>query len=246
MLYLTRPLPILMLIQFKINNLKMRLPFARYGWKEIMLFGSGMTVGCALSIFLFPYLCPIFLSGLFFVLWFFRDPDRVVPRAEEVLISPADGTIVEISRVFEADYLKDDAIKIGIFMSIMDVHVNRMPYSGRVVYIKYKNGRFFDARLPEAAVSNEHNMLGIEIDNDRGRIMIKQIAGRIARRIVCDCAIEQFIRRGERIGMIKFGSRVEVYIPEGINFSVAVKIGQKVRAGETILGVKESKDIRME
>lgn len=215
----------------------MRIPLAGYGWKEIIFFCAIMIIGCALSICFFPYVCPVFLFGLFFVLYFFRDPHRVVPEGDDKLISPADGTIVEIADMFEDNYLKDKAVKIAIFMSVLSVHVNRIPYAGTVEYMKHKNGKFLDARIPKCSDCNEHNLLGMEISAIKTKILIKQVAGQIARRIVCNCSIGQQLKKGERFGMIKFGSRLEVFIPKNVNFNASVKVGQKVKAGETVLGI---------
>ena len=215
----------------------MKIPLARYGWKEIIIFSSLMFTCCLLSILLFPYISPIFFFGLFFVLYFFRDPDRVIPNGFGKLVSPADGTIVEIADTFENDFINNKSLKISIFMSVASVHVNRIPYTGKVEYIKHKNGTFLDARIPKCSELNEHNILGMELENNKIKMVVKQIAGQIARRIVCDCAIGQYLKKGDRFGMIKFGSRVEVFVPKDIDLSISVKIGQKVKAGETVLGI---------
>lgn len=215
----------------------MRIPLAEYGRKEIVLFSALMSTGCALSACFFFYLCPLFLFGLVFVLYFFRDPDRTIPDGGSRVVSPADGTVVEIADVVEDNYLNKEAVKISIFMSVASVHVNRAPYSGVVEYIKHKNGQFMDARIPKCSELNEHNILGISANDSGVKIAVKQIAGQIARRIVCDCVIGQSLVRGQRFGMIKFGSRLEVFVPKEAGLNVLVHIGQKVKAGETVLGV---------
>ena len=214
----------------------MRIPLASYGWKEIILFSSVMFAGCLLSAIFFPYVLPLFLFGLVFVIYFFRDPERAYPEGEGALISPADGTIVEITDVFEDNFLKSEAIKISIFMSVASVHVNRVPFTGVVRYIKHKSGKFLDARIPKCSEFNEQNILGLTLNKSETKIVVKQIAGQIARRIVCDCEIGQELQKGRRYGMIKFGSRLEVFLPKELGFDLAVKIGQKVSAGETVLG----------
>ncbi|HHT9124943.1 MAG TPA: phosphatidylserine decarboxylase family protein [Candidatus Brocadiia bacterium] len=213
----------------------MRLPFAKYGLRELVIFGTLLLTGLFLCLFSLPQLSPIFILGIFFVGYFFRDPERVPPDGEEKLLAPADGTVVEISNVYEDNFLKCRARKIGIFMSIFDVHVNRAPCSGEVEFVEHKNGKFLDARLQACSDENERNLLGLAGIN--GRILVKQIAGRIARRIVCDCSIGQNLQRGERFGMIKFGSRLEVFIPETLNIELNILNGQKVTAGVTVLGV---------
>ncbi len=213
----------------------MRLPFAKYGLRELSIFGIPLLIGFLLCLFFIPWLSPVFVPGIFFIGYFFRDPERVPPDGEEKLLAPADGTVVEISNVYEDNFLKCRATKIGIFMSIFNVHVNRAPCSGKIEYIEHKNGKFLDARIPACSDTNEHNLLGLVGLN--GKILVKQIAGRIARRIVCDCSIGQNLQRGERFGMIKFGSRLEVFIPETLNIELNILNGQKVTAGVTVLGV---------
>src|SRR3989304_2588072 len=216
----------------------MKLPFAKYGLRELVIFGTLLLTGLLLCLFSLPQLSPIFFPGIFFVGYFFRDPERVPPDGGKKLLAPADGTVVEISNVYEDNFLKCRATKIGIFMSIFSVHVNRMPCSGKVEFIKHKDGKFLDARLQACSDENEHNLLGLAGPN--GRILVKQIAGRIARRIVCDCAIGKNLQRGERFGMIKFGSRLEVFIPESAKIKLGVLEGQKVTAGVTVLGIFKS------
>lgn len=168
---------------------------------------------------------------------FFRDPTRIPPEGEEKVLAPADGTVIEISHEQEENYLKCKAIKIAIFMSLFSVHVNRISYGGKVEFIKHIAGRFLDARSPKSSSQNEHNMIGILTNDGQTRILIKQIAGKVARRIVCDCTVGDNVERGQRFGMIKFGSRLEVFIPEDADFKLAVKEGEKVHAGTTVLGV---------
>lgn len=213
----------------------MRLPFAKYGLRELGIFGGILLIGFLLCLFFVPWLSIVFIPCIFFIGYFFRDPERVPPNGEEKLLAPADGTVVEISNVYEDNFLKCKATKVGIFMSIFDVHVNRAPCSGEVKFVEHRNGKFLDARDPDCSDKNEHNLLGLAGLN--GRLLIKQIAGRIARRIVCECSVGQNLNRGERFGMIKFGSRLEVFIPESANIELNVVKGQKVTAGVTVLGI---------
>ncbi|GAX60301.1 phosphatidylserine decarboxylase [Candidatus Scalindua japonica] len=214
----------------------MRFPFAEYGSRELSFFGMFLFVMIVLSLFFYPLACIPFFIFLLFVFYFFRDPERNIPEGENSLVSPADGRIIAISHVQEENYLKCKALKIAIFMSLFSVHVNRISYGGKVEFIKHVPGKFLDARSPDSSEMNEHNLMGIMTDNGKTKIMIKQVAGKVARRIVCDCSIGQDVERGKRFGMIKFGSRLEVYIPEEADFQVAVKEGQMVSAGSTILG----------
>ncbi|GJQ58435.1 MAG: phosphatidylserine decarboxylase family protein [Candidatus Scalindua sp. AMX11] len=220
----------------------MRLPFAEYGSKEISFFGMLLFVALIMSLFFYPWFSIFICFCMFFILYFFRDPNRVVPEGDDKLISPADGRIIEIIHVDEENYLKCKTLKIAIFMSLFSVHVNRISFSGMVEFIKHVPGKFLDARSQDSSEMNEHNMMGILTSNGKTKIMIKQVAGKVARRIVCDCTVGQTVVRGERFGMIKFGSRLEVYIPEDANFELAVKEGESVSAGTTVLGVLRERD----
>jgi phosphatidylserine decarboxylase len=215
----------------------MRLPFAEYGSKEISFFGMLLFVALIMSLFFYPWFSIFICFCMFFILYFFRDPNRVPPEGDDKLISPADGRIIEITHVDEENYLKCKALKIAIFMSLFSVHVNRISYSGVVEFIKHVPGKFLDARSQYSSEMNEHNMMGILTSNGKTKIMIKQVAGKVARRIVCDCNVGKTVVRGERFGMIKFGSRLEVFIPEDANFELTVKEGENVSAGTTVLGV---------
>lgn len=220
----------------------MRFPFAEYGSKELSFFGMFLFVILILSLFFYPWVSILVCLCMFFVLYFFRDPHRILPEGEEKLLAPVDGRIVEISHVREENYLKCKALKIAIFMSLFSVHVNRISYGGKVEFIKHVPGKFLDARSPDSSEKNEHNMLGILTNDEKTKIMIKQVAGKVARRIVCDCSIGQNVERGKRFGMIKFGSRLEVFIPEDADFEIAVKEGEMVSAGTTVLGILKGKD----
>ena len=168
-----------------------------------------------------------------FVLWFFRNPGRMIPADISAVISPADGKVIVAEEVNEGRYLKEKALKISIFMNVFNVHVNRAPYSGKVLDVIYNKGKFISANLDKASLDNEQNAVILDIGNGK-RIMFVQIAGLIARRIVCYLKSGDFIEKGQRIGLIRFGSRVDVYLPVGSILNV--KIGDRVRAGETILG----------
>jgi len=168
-----------------------------------------------------------------FVISFFRDPERPIPPDEKAVLSPADGKIIRIESVTEDRYLKASTIKVSIFMSVFNVHINRVPLSGRIVDTAYRPGKFVSANLDKASAANEQKALLLET-REGARILFVQIAGLIARRIVCWVEKGDFVGRGRRFGMIRFGSRVEVYLPPDTRMQV--RLGQKVYGGQTILG----------
>jgi phosphatidylserine decarboxylase len=177
-----------------------------------------------------------------FTVFFFRDPERRMPEGEGIILSPADGRIVGIStfssygsKIGQNDFLGSGGTKVAIFLSAFNVHVNRNPISGEVKYYKYIPGGFNAAFKEKASSENEQNELGLE--NDQVKLILKQIAGTVARRIVCRIKEGDQVKIGERFGMIKFGSRVEIFLPEKVE--LLVKLNQKVRAGETIIGTYE-------
>ncbi|TET37729.1 MAG: phosphatidylserine decarboxylase family protein [Planctomycetota bacterium] len=177
---------------------------------------------------------PVLFYG--FVLFFFRDPGRKVPPGEENVVAPADGYITDIETVEEPEFLGGKALRIGIFLSLFTPHINRSPVDGTVRYIKYHPGQFHNA-LHSRICGRENEANSIGIDNGSFPLLVKQIAGIIARRIVCTPCVGATLSRGERIGMIKFGSRTELYIPVSVNFTPKVKLGERVRAGSSIIGV---------
>lgn len=168
-----------------------------------------------------------------FAAWFFRNPERIMPDNPLQLISPADGKVIRIEEVTSEEHSGRSFLKISIFMNVFNVHVNRIPYSGEVFAIRYKPGKFLSANLDKASALNERNTVMIRTDDGR-EIMTVQIAGLIARRIVCWLKEGTKVKKGERFGLIRFGSRVEVFLPLGSTF--LVKIGDRVRAGETPIG----------
>lgn len=179
-----------------------------------------------------PVLASVFLILLLFVAFFFRNPPRNIPTEPGLIVSPADGVVLNIEQVFEGDYLKTEAQKVSIFLSIFNVHINRSPMDGKVEYLNYQSGRYLPAYRTEAACQNEQNRLGLR--NDSCRVLVNQIAGLIARRIVCWPRLGDELKRGERFGLIKFGSCTELYLPPGVKLEV--KKGDRVKGGETIIG----------
>jgi phosphatidylserine decarboxylase len=174
-----------------------------------------------------------FVFITFFIVWFFRNPERSFHDEEKVLISPADGKVIKIEDVEVNGTISGRFKKISIFMSILNVHVNRAPYSGEIETINYREGKFFSANLDKASLDNERNEVMIRTEDGRPVWMV-QIAGLIARRIVCWVNVGTNIKKGERFGLIRFGSRVEVFLPE--DSRISVKLGDKVKAGQTSLG----------
>ena len=174
------------------------------------------------------------LSGLaIFTAWFFRNPKRTPPAEPRAVVSPADGRIVGIEEVYEPRYLKDQAIRLSIFLNIFNVHVNRIPCQGTIEGVAYQPGRFLAANRPEATLHNEQNALMIRA-SEGAKVLCVQVAGLIARRIVCWAAPGEAVACGERFGLIRFGSRVDVFFPLGTDLRVAV--GDHVKGGNTLLG----------
>ena len=220
----------------------MRIPLAKYGLRELIMFGIPCVAGTGAAIVLFPWVAPIPIFVLSFLFNFFRDPERRTPQGAALIIAPADGTVSHIVPVFEGHYLKCDTVKVSIFMSVLNVHVNRVPVHGRVEFIKHTKGKFLDARDDECFSSNENNVMGLSLIGSQVKIAVKQIAGKIAKRIVCACEVGDVFEQGQRFGMIKFGSRVEVFVPNSVRFEVMVRVGEKVTAGKTVLGKILHKD----
>ena len=195
-----------------------------------------LVVSVILTIITFPF---FLIIGLFFLIisfcffYFFRDPIRIIPN-ENVIVSPADGKIIFLgeSTLPEECGIKGKFLKISIFLDIFNVHVNRMPISGIVKDIKYISGKFFRANVEKSSKENEKNIVIIE-NEKKEKIIVSQIAGLIARRIICDLKIHQKVLKGEKFGIIKFGSRVDLYLPK--NYDLMVNLGQTVIGGETII-----------
>jgi len=205
-----------------------KLKFAKDGWPTIVTFG----VLAVLFTTLLPWRWPGVVMFVFFgfMLWFYRDPDRILPEGENFLASPADGKVVEIESVSHP--FTGASLKIGIFMSPFSVHVNRVPCDGTVEYIEYVPGKKLAAMAPKASEINERHYLGLRTSH--GPILIAQIAGMLARRIVCRVKRGDVLSAGERFGMIKLGSKVDIYLPSDVK--LLVKVGDKVYAGKSFLG----------
>lgn len=206
-----------------------RIPIAKEGYPFILI---SLAPVVAVLVAGFCWLEWIFVPIALFVINFFRDPERDVPADEASIVSPADGRVIKVERVAENRFTEGDALMICIFMNVFNVHVNRSPTSGRIVKIMYNPGKFFNASYDKAALENEQNCLVVETSWGK-KLAFNQIAGLIARRIVCRVATGDTLKKGERFGMIRFGSRVDVYLP--VECEAAVNIGDKVAAGSSVI-----------
>jgi phosphatidylserine decarboxylase len=177
------------------------------------------------------WLSLLFLVLICYTVFFFRDPDRPVPADPHAVVAAADGTVTDITEVEEAEVLKTKLRRVGIFLSIFDVHTNRAPIGGRVVYREHRQGLCLDARRPDCSEKNEAMIWAFE--NSRATIVVRQLTGAIARRIVAWSDMGDELKKGDRFGMIRFGSRTEVYLP--LNANVLVKVGDHVAGGATII-----------
>ncbi|MFZ5639246.1 MAG: phosphatidylserine decarboxylase family protein [Bacillota bacterium] len=188
-----------------------------------------LTVGLY---FVWPPLAVLAAILTVFTAFFFRNPPRTIPADEGILVSPADGVILNVSEIMEERFIKDKAVKVSIFLSVFNVHVNRCPMSGEIKYRSYRPGKFLPAYKGHASEINEKNYVGIE--NGALKILVTQITGFIARRIVCWVKPGDRVERGDLFGLIKFGSCTEIIMP--VNVEILVKKGDKVVGGETIIG----------
>jgi len=207
--------------------------FAREGYPFITFF---IIVTVLTAIFNLAWLSAVSLLLTFFMFYFFRDPERVTPEDQQAFYAPADGKIIVIAEAKEDEILNANALKISIFMSPLNVHVNRAPCDGMVKEVKHFPGKFYSAYTDDASTLNEH--ITMRLDSDKhGSIIVKQIAGAVARRCVCRVVPDTSLKQGERYGIIKFSSRVDIFLP--LDTKVKVKLNDKVTAGETILAVRE-------
>lgn len=205
-------------------------------WREGARYYAPCFVAAAITgAILWPYgwapvSIALLLAGIG-VLFFFRDPKRVVPQGPREIVAPADGRIVSIEDVRSSPYYRGLSKRITIFLSLLDVHVNRSPTDGQVADLKYQKGQFRHAMTPEAGECNESNTVWME--SPHGPVTVRQIAGLVARRIVCKCRVGETLQKGERFGMIRFGSRTELYLPPHVH--VCVQVEDKVYAGTTVV-----------
>ena len=210
---------------------------ARDGW-SLILIGLVLSVVALWACTRWDSLV-LFIVGLIFALatlfsvYFFRDPDRTFTSRPDLLVSPADGTIVRIDTLDTHPFVGDSTVRVSIFLSVFDVHVNRVPVDGTIDYVKYNPGEFFAAFLDKASDRNEQTEIGMTSVSGQ-RIAVRQIAGIIARRIVCRLSSGDTVNAGERFGMIRFGSRTDLLLPPSARLNV--NVGDRVRGGESIIG----------
>ena len=209
-----------------------------YGRREIILFASVFGAATLLTLILYAPVAVLPASALVFTLAFFRDPARLIPEAPGLVVAPADGRVVAIEHADEPQFLQRRVLVVRIRLSIFNVHINRAPAAGRVAMTSYRPGRFLNVlRGERAARENESNLIGFSPTTDNAApLAVRQISGAIARRIVCAVSEDDVVTRGEKIGMIKFGSMTELYIPADAPFDLEVAVGQNVRAGTTVIG----------
>ncbi|MCC7006293.1 MAG: phosphatidylserine decarboxylase [Ottowia sp.] len=201
---------------------------AREGW-FFLLIAFGLSA-CVQFFFGFWWALPLWIIA-FFVLQFFRDPPRALPLAEGVVLSPADGRVVVVERCIDP-FVEREAIKISVFMNVFNVHSNRVPVDGRVEQLNYFPGKFFNADLDKASLNNERNAMVLRTDTGE-KVTVVQVAGLIARRILCYVRVGDQLQRGQRYGFIRFGSRVDLYLP--VHARPLVTIGEKVYATRSTL-----------
>ncbi len=210
---------------------------AREGWSFIII-GLVLTVVLIWSATRWDNWPTFALSLIFgvltiFTIFFFRDPERIVPLAPNILVAPADGKIVAIDTLETHPHIGGRTIQVSIFLSIFDVHVNRVPTDGTVDYVKYNPGKFMAAFNDKASLLNEQTEIGMTTESGQ-KIVFKQIAGLIARRIVCTLREKDRVGAGDRCGMIRFGSRTDLLVP--VDSRLEVKMGDRVKGGETVIG----------
>ncbi|HET8579686.1 MAG TPA: phosphatidylserine decarboxylase family protein [Nitrospiraceae bacterium] len=206
------------------------IPIVREGLPFIAATGGPAVLAGALG-----WTNPAVILGAMalFTAWFFRNPRRFVPKGAQVIVAPGDGRVMAIEQEYEPRFLKEQGIRLSIFLNIFDVHVNRIPCDGRVEEVVYQPGRFLAANRPDATLRNEQNALMIRTASGV-RVLCVQVAGVLARRIVCWASPGEKVTRGERFGLIRFGSRMDTFLP--LSTILRVAVGDCVKGGETILG----------
>lgn len=203
-------------------------------WEGIPFIAAGIVVIAILLILDWEFIAIPMMVLTLFIIYFFRDPDRPQIHNESAILTPADGKVLAIEDLQHGDNrYQNGAKKVSIFMSLFNAHINRIPMGGRITGLSYHPGKFFSANREKASVYNEHNIVTLETDN-RTKIVFVQIAGYIARRISCWVNEGDHVEAGQRFGLIRFGSRLEVYVPP--NCTIMVTKGQKVKAGHTVVG----------
>ncbi len=207
------------------------LKFAREGYPFILVF-TVITILTLLFVKPFP-IAVIPFSLTLFMFYFFRDPERSTVEGKDLLYSPADGRVILVKETTEDEILNGKALEVSIFMSVFNVHINRTPCEGVVKRVDHYPGRFMAAFREEASKANEH--VTMLIQSGQERVVVRQVAGLLARRIVCRAKPGDSLKQGQRFGLIKFSSRVDIFMP--LTTQVKVKVGDKVKAGESVLGI---------
>ncbi len=210
---------------------------APYGKNEIILSSVILLAAGYFSFTVYPLLAVVPLLLIGFVFYFFRHPNRKIPAGDNLVLSPADGRVIDIGETQENEFIKAESVRVGIFLSVFNVHVNRAPCKGQVAYLDYQKGKYLAAWHKDAPTRNERNTIGLAARRGSAgcKILLRQIAGIIAQRIVCDCKLNDMLDSGQPFGMIKFGSRTEIYIPKDRLQELNVKLGDKVTGGETVI-----------
>jgi phosphatidylserine decarboxylase len=227
----------------------MRIPITKYGLPQVIIYPGLCILAMVIVALVFMNTVVVWLVEvllvvvLIFLLSFFRDPKRDVPSGGNLILSPADGVITDIEEVYESDFIVGRATKIGIFLSIFNVHINRVPCAARVEKIAYRKGKFKNALNPISGNVNESNDIGmVRIVEPKDKFLVRQVSGAIARRIVCDMKEGQEFSGGVIFGMIKFGSRTELYLPAPSSAKIIAAKGDKVKAGLTVLAEYDRAD----
>ncbi|MGA2914779.1 MAG: phosphatidylserine decarboxylase [Sedimentisphaerales bacterium] len=220
----------------------MRMPITKYGLPQVVIYPGLTVLVMVIAAFAIPagvLLCifeAVLTAILIWLLSFFRDPKRDIPIGDNLILSPADGTISDIEEVEEPNFIGGKATRISIFLSIFNVHINRTPCAVRIGKITYHKGKFKNAMNPISGKVNESNDIAmVRLKEPKDKILVRQISGAIARRIVCDAKEGQEFAGGAVFGMLKFGSRTELYLPVNCGAEIIVRKGDKVKAGRTIL-----------
>lgn len=203
-------------------------PVSRDGWLYLVI----LAVLSVLAYLIWTWLAVLPIILFLFTLFFFRNPEREIPPDELTLVSPADGVVMDVERVFEDQFLNGESIRVRIFLSVFNVHVNRCPMAGTVAFRSYRPGQMISAFKSHASELNEKNYVGIQ--NKHLQILVTQVTGFIARRIVCWVNQGDTVGRGERFGLIKFGSCTEIFVPT--NVAIMISAGDKVRGGISVIG----------
>jgi phosphatidylserine decarboxylase len=219
----------------------MRIPLTRYGWREAAIYGALGLALTALVVVAAPswwWLGAVPLALTVWVFSFFRDPERQVPQGAWLLLAPADGRVTAIETIDAPPELgaPGRALRVSIFLSVFNCHLNRSPCAARVQRVVYRRGRFLNALRGASAGENEQNILVLRPDAVETPILVRQVAGIIARRIVCRAADGDHLSAGQRFGMIKFGSRTDLVVPEAAPVELRINVGDRVKAGLTVLG----------